>query len=273
MFRTMVRLAQARVAVAAEPLAHRGARSAASKVRGPVLLLAGLGLASAAVLAAMPPITQDPHYHAFADTRSLLGVPNFWNVVSNLPFMAVGAAGLVRFRREPTLAVLFCGILLTGFGSWYYHLAPDDGPLVFDRLPMTIGFMALLAAALGERFGKTAGDVALGPLLAVGAASLIWWRWTGDLRPYVWVQFYPCLILPLLYACYPVMTGAPILILAAALYGLSKGFELFDPAIYALGGIVSGHSLKHLAAAAACFALLRYFGQRRPLPQPSGSVL
>src|ERR1700745_3436452 len=113
--------------------------------RGALFLLVGLGLASVAALAAMPPITQDPNYHAFADARTLFGIPNFWNVVSNLPFIAVGAAGVARYRREPTTAALFTGILLTGFGSSYYHLAPDDGTLFWDRLPMTIGFMALLA--------------------------------------------------------------------------------------------------------------------------------
>src|SRR5215470_8856305 len=238
--------------------------------RGTVILLGGVGLVSIAALAAMPPITQDQHYHAFADSRPLLGIANFWNVVSNLPFVLVGAVGLARYRRDVTTAALFFGILLTGFGSSYYHFAPDDRTLFWDRLPMTIGFMALLAGALGERFGKVAGDIALWPLLAIGAASLMWWRWTGDLRPYVWVQFYPFLVLPILYLWFPATTGTAILVTAAALYGLSKAFEYFDHAIYAASGaIVSGHTLKHLAAAAACYALLRYIQQRRPLAQPA----
>ena len=242
-----------------------------SSGRGAIILLAGLGLASAAALAAMSPITQDEGYHAFADARPLLGIPNFWNVVSNLPFVAVGAAGLGFFRKDAAATALFVGILLTGLGSSYYHVAPDDGTLFWDRLPMTIGFMALLAGAIGERFGEATGNRTLWPLLAVGVASLLWWRWTGDLRPYVWVQFYPCLVLPILYWWFPATTGTAILITAAALYGLSKVLEYFDRAIYdASGGIVSGHTLKHLAAAAACYALLRYIAQRRPLAQAAG---
>src|SRR5262249_55611480 len=128
------------------------------------------------------------------------------------------------------------------------------------------GFMALLAGALGERFGAAVGRRALWPLLALGAASLIWWRATGDLRPYVWVQFYPVLALPILYLWFPATTGTAILITAAVLYRLSKVLEHFDHAIYAASGaIVSGHTLKHLAAAAACYTLLRYIAQRRPL--------
>jgi hypothetical protein len=239
-----------------------------SSGRGAVFLLGGLGLACAALLAAIPPITQDQSYHDFADARALLGIPNFWNVVSNLPFVAVGAAGLAWYRRDAAAATLFVGILLTGFGSSYYHLAPDDRTLFWDRLPMTIGFMALLAGALGERFGAATGRRALWPLLAIGAASLLWWRWTDDLRPYVWVQFYPFLVLPILYWWFPATTGTSILIAAAALYGLAKALEYFDRAIYAASGeIVSGHTLKHLAAAAACYALLRYVAQRRPLAQ------
>src|SRR5215470_64984 len=233
---------------------------------GATILLGGFGLASAAALAAMSPIVQDQGYHAFADTRPLLGIPNFWNVVSNLPFVAVGAAGLAFLRRNAAATMLFVGILLTGFGSSYYHLAPDDDTLFWDRLPMTISFMAILAGAIGERFGEAGERRTLWPLLGLGAASLLWWRWTGDLRPYVWVQFYPCLVLPILYWWFPATTGAAILITAAALYGLSKALEYFDHAIYAASGaIVSGHTLKHLAAAAACYALLRYIAQRRPL--------
>jgi len=243
-----------------------------SSQRGATILLGGLGLACAAALALMSPITQDQGYHAFADARRLLGIPNFWNVVSTLPFVLVGAAGVAYLRKDAAATTLFVGILLTGFGSSYYHLAPDDGTLFWDRLPMTIGFMAILAGAIGERFGEASGRHALWPLLALGAASLVWWRWTGDLRPYVWVQFYPCLVLPILYWWFPATTGTAILITAAALYGLSKVLEYFDRGIYAAGGeTLSGHTLKHLAAAAACYALLRYIAQRRPLPGASAA--
>ena len=29
----------------------------------------------------LPPMTQDESYHQFADQRTILGIPNFWNVV------------------------------------------------------------------------------------------------------------------------------------------------------------------------------------------------
>ena len=95
----------------------------------PLFVLAGLAAASLAGLALLPKIPQDQAYHLFADQRTLLGIPNFWNVVSNIPFVAVGAHGLARFRNNIATIVLFLGFVLTGIGSAYYHLAPSDGTL------------------------------------------------------------------------------------------------------------------------------------------------
>ena len=231
----------------------------------PLLVLLGLVVASLAGLMLLPPIPQDQAYHQFADQRALLGVSNFWNVVSNLPFIAIGAAGLRRFRHDPTTIVLFSGMLLTGVGSSYYHWNPNDGTLLWDRLPMTLCFMAMLAAAIEERVDAKAGAVLLWPLLAVGVSSVLVWRWTDDLRLYFWVQFFPCLALPLLFLLFPAKyTGTSYWVIAAAIYAFAKVAEFYDRAVYAAGSIPSGHTIKHLAAAAACFAIQRYFQTRRP---------
>ena len=230
----------------------------------PIVVIGVLTVASLSGLLLLPPITQDQNYHQFVDQRTLLGIPNFWNVVSNLPFIAVGAAGLRRFHHDPATIVLFLGIFLTGFGSSYYHWTPNDGTLFWDRLPMTLCFMAILAGAVGERVNARAGAALLWPLLATGLFSLLLWRWTDDLRLYVWVQFFPCLALPLLFLMFPPKyTGTFYWIIAAALYALAKLLEYYDSAIYSAGSILSGHTLKHFAAAAACFAVLRYFQTRR----------
>src|SRR5262249_58958997 len=105
----------------------------------------GRGLAAGAALAAMAPTPQDQSYPAFAAARRALGIPIFWNVVSTLPFVAVGAAGLALFRKDAPATALFTGFLLTGFGSAYYHVAPDDRTLFSGRPPMTVSFLALLS--------------------------------------------------------------------------------------------------------------------------------
>lgn len=232
----------------------------------PVPVLYGLMIVSLAALLPLPPLLQDQSYHQFADQRELFGIPNFWNVVSNLPFIAVGVAGLLRFRRDATTLVLFTGLFLTGFGSSYYHLNPNDATLFWDRLPMTLCFAAILAAVVEERVDAKAGAMLLRPLLAIGIFSLLLWRWTDDLRLYAWAQFFPFLALVLILRLFPPKyTGASYWVAAAALYALAKLLEFYDEKIYSVGSIVSGHTLKHLAAAAAGFAILRLFQTRRPI--------
>jgi hypothetical protein len=153
-----------------------------TRIRGSVLVLAAI-----AVFLFVPRIAQDQGYHSFADSRSIFGIPNFWNVVSNLAFAVVGIAGL-RQSRSAVGRVLFGGVLLTFFGSAYYHLALGDARLVWDRLPMTLVFMAFLCWLLDD-------ERLLWLLVAVGIASILWWRVTGDLRFYGVVQFVPLLVL------------------------------------------------------------------------------
>ena len=134
------------------------------------------------------PIPQDPSYHAFADTRSLLEIPNFWNVVSNIPFLMVGGAGLYYLisQNHPGLlpdlsmayVVFFAGIFLTGIGSAYYHYAPANRTLVWDRLPMTLGFMGFVAIIIGEHISVPVAKRLLIPLLIVGAGSVLYWAIT-----------------------------------------------------------------------------------------------
>ena len=232
----------------------------------PLLILVGLTVLSLVVLALLPPIPQNQGYHSFADQRAFLGVPNFWNVISNLPFVFVGAIGLWQFHRNPTTVALFGGIFLTGIGSSYYHWAPSDGTLFWDRLPLTLAFTAALAAVIEERVDAKLGAVLLWPLLALGVLSLLVWRWTGDLRLYGWVQFFPGVALPvLLLLCPPKYTGTYYWFIALGWYVVAKLTEHFDRAIFSAGSIVSGHTIKHLAAAAACYAILRYFQTRRPI--------
>jgi Ceramidase len=232
----------------------------------PLLVLAGLMAASLAALVLLPKIPQDQAYHLFADQRALVGIPNFWNVVSNIPFVVVGAIGLARFRDDAARIVLFLGFFLTGIGSAYYHWDPDDGTLFWDRLPMTISFAAIFSLVVQERVGARIGSILLWPMLAIGAASLLAWLWTDDLRLYFWAQFFPGVALLALFALYPAKyTHTRYWLIAAGLYALAKLFEFTDYPIYSLGHLLSGHTLKHLSAAAACFVILRYLDLRRPI--------
>jgi hypothetical protein len=224
---------------------------------------------SLVVALTLDPIPQDPAYHQFADSRAWLGVPNFLDVASNVPLLLVGIAGLVFTARNKLQSglqwkVFFVGVALVAFGSGYYHLAPNSDALAWDRAPMTIAFMALLAALIGEATSARIGRIVLGPALLVGTASVIHWHMNDDLRLYGWVQFFPLLLIVLILFLFPGRIQCWKLLLGAlGLYGFSKLLEALDTSIFdATGGIVAGHALKHLAAAAACLVLLGMLKRR-----------
>jgi hypothetical protein len=217
------------------------------------LVAAAAALIVPAFFLFVPPIVQDEAYHLFADTRTICNIPNFWNVASNLPFAIVGIFGLWKLHTVLD-RVLFSGVLLTFFGSAYYHLAPSDSRLVWDRLPMTLVFMALLACVISGKTGSRSSRLILSVLLACGVASVLWWSFTNDLRPYVLVQFGPLLILvPSLFF----ISDTRFLTATLIFYALAKAAEFYDRGIFS-GLTISGHTIKHVLAAIATYFIFRW---------------
>jgi hypothetical protein len=262
-----------------------------SRIRGTLLSRSkaiALFLITAAIVAAValyvPRTPQPQSYHHFADHRPWLGISNFGDVASNLAFAIVGIWGLIFLLRlsSPELPehfvdarerwpyiLVFVGMLLTAFGSSYYHLAPDNARLVWDRLPMTIVFMSMVAAIIMERISAPAGLWLWPALLAIGAGSVVQWhlsevRGHGDLRFYAAVQVYSAVVLLLALVLPAKYTRSADFALVAAFYVLAKILETIDRQIFAVGNVVSGHTLKHLAAAAAGYWILRMLQKRRP---------
>jgi hypothetical protein len=253
--------------------------------RRAALLLAGLTAVVAALAWLAPRTAQPLSYHRFADQRSWLGIPNFGDVVSNLAFAVFGVWGLwflsrlslhetgTRFaeRRERWFyVVVFFGMLLTAAGSSYYHWSPDNDRLVWDRLPMTIVFMSLVAAMIAERISLRAALWLWPMLLAVGVLSVLQWHWSeqaghGDLRLYAAVQVYAVLVLLLVLFLPARYTRSADLGVVVGFYVLAKLLETFDKQVFALGHVVSGHTLKHIAAGFAGLWILRMLERRRPL--------
>jgi len=228
----------------------------------------------------LSPIPQDNNYHQFSDAQSFFGVVNFSNVISNLPFLIVGILGLkmILFSNRFTLfhdyklpyIIFFFGISMIAFGSGYYHLSPSNETLVWDRLPMTVAFMALFSIVLSEFLSFKLGKFLLWPLILVGISSVIYWRFTelnnvGDLRFYALVQFIPMLTIPVallfLKSGFTTISGYWLLICC---YALAKICEHYDEIIHQTLVVISGHSLKHLVAALGVYFLLRTFTARTP---------
>jgi hypothetical protein len=215
------------------------------------------------------PIAQFADYHHFADSRTVFGIVNFSDTVSNLPFLVIGMAGVACWLRKRTeerswawLAV-FLGAIAVAFGSTYYHQAPDDSRLVWDRLPIALTFMAFFVALLEEGLAAALPRV-LGCALAVAALSVFYWQETGDLRPYLWTQVVPLLAIPVSLVTFPArFTQRHGYWAVFACYLVAKLCEVLDFQLFAYShGIVSGHSLKHLVAAAGLAVLVRMYAVR-----------
>lgn len=228
----------------------------------------------------LKPIPQPLSYHKFADHRIWLGISNAWNVLSNIPFALAGIWGLfllfsgkIHFidsrERWPWIGISI-GLILTALGSAYYHWAPDNARLVWDRLPMTIIFMSFVVALITDRINVDLGLWLWPLLLFIGICSVfVWYRselhGAGDLRFYAAVQIYTIIASSVMLLAPSRYTRNWDLVVVAIFYGLAKLFEAFDSQIYSLcDGIISGHTLKHLAAAMAGVWMLWMAWKRKP---------
>ncbi len=243
------------------------------------LLLLVVGLVVAALLI-HGPIPQIAGYNDFANQSTWLGVPHAENVLTNLPFLVLGIFGLWRIRyftiegKIERLAWMgfLVGVTLTAFGSSYYHLAPDNDRLMWDRLPITFSFNCLFTAVLAERVSERFANLCFIPMVIYSMISVVYWHWTenlgiGDMRPYILVQIVPILLIPLLMTLYRGRyTHGWMLLLVALWYVLAKLFEGYDGLVYQWLGHMSGHGIKHLLAAMACAQVIWMLQVRRSMP-------
>jgi len=224
-----------------------------------------------------PALPQNLVYHQFADQRTWLGIPHAADVLTNLALLVPGLLGMALCLRNRIPGArwswlsLFAGTTLVTFGSGFYHWNPENWTLLWDRLPMTISFMGLFSILLCEYvFAESAERKLLPPLLFAGLASVVYWYAVDDLRIYLWVQFFPLVCIPLIALLFPARFSHQwLLFLALGLYALAKVTESHDLAIFqATGSVMSGHSLKHLLAGIANYALYRQARDRRPFQNP-----
>jgi len=253
-----------------------------------------LVLIAAAAMIGAPRLPQAQAFHRFADTRAWLGVPNFLDVVTNAPFALASVLGLAALRRRvvreragfvdgaaPLLPIdrlclisLFIGVGLTSLGSAYYHLAPGNERLFWDRLPMLLTFVSLLATLVAERVSPRTAAWLLAPLLLAGAASLVDWRQTdrvgvGDLRPYFLIEGAALVSVLLIVFLYPSRyLSTKWLMLGLGCYAGAIVLEQLDRAVWLMWDVVdvklvSGHTLKHLCAGGGALVLAHAMTPRR----------
>ncbi|WP_422996211.1 hypothetical protein [Undibacterium sp. Di24W] len=211
------------------------------------------------------PIAQLSDYHAFADQTILGVIPHAIDVLSNLAFVGVGLFGLSIALSNFPLAdrsmsywaywSFFVWILVTSLGSAFYHWAPDDQRLFWDRLPIALACASLLAAVRADLVPGMSRRTALLELsIFLGCAifSVGWWQQTADLRWYLLLQISTLCLIPIWQFVYAApMRQRRLFGGAIMLYVLAKICECLDHTILLHLGLISGHSLKHILAALA----------------------
>ena len=247
-------------------------------MKSPIALLALITVLALIAVFSLPSILQDLSYHLFSDNKVLFAIPHAFDVLSNVAFVVVGIIGLISLlpRTYRQLSVSYwlgisfwLSIVSVAFGSAWYHLDPNNDTLVWDRLPMALGFMSLFLMIFRDSTGLKWVDIAAIPMQILALMTVVYWAWTeqsgvGDLRPYVIVQYLPILLIPLLLWFYPNRKWpARQMFMVLACYGVAKVLEALDVQIYIWSSAwVSGHTLKHLAAALACALLIPVIRQR-----------
>jgi hypothetical protein len=230
----------------------------------------------------LPPVSQPQAYHAFADTRAFAGIPNFWNVVSNAAILLVGLLGLHAVTRHGQrfvtsneawpYACFFAATVLVALGSTYYHLAPDDARLLWDRLPIALATVALPIALFADHAGPKVALPLLLPALLAGAVSALYWRLSAlqgqdNLVPYLLLQLLALGAVVLLASRPGRYTRVSDWWIVIGIYVLARLAEVLDAAIYRAGGELSGHTITHYEAA---FWVLRMIRLRRAVSAPAG---
>ena len=210
----------------------------------------------------LPSIQQDQNYHNFADKRVLFGVNNAFDTLSNLAFIIVGILGLFNFYNNKFIKIsnsfsvilnlFFISIILTGLGSGYYHLSPNDFTLVFDRLALTLVFTFILAMLANVRISERSGFHTLAELIILAPLTVLIWNYNGNLTPYAVLQFGGIIIIVLTLLLTKPQKQSPCFASLIILYGFAKLAEFYDVEIFKLSqNLISGHTLKHLIGAIA----------------------
>lgn len=210
------------------------------------------------------PLSQAASYHHFADERALGVLHNASDVLSNLVILAAGAMNLRWVIRHassqpsqfPGMLVAAFGLILTAFGSAWYHAAPSDSTLVWDRFPMTIVFAGILAMLWTSVTRQRVGWVQMLILVVVSLGTIGYWLAFNSLWPYAILQFGGLALIVGMTVARKV-DGLFAWIMLIVFYAIAKVFESFDWQVWDLSHhLFAGHALKHIASGLAGAALI-----------------
>ena len=202
----------------------------------------------------------------------MMGVPRAMDALSNIFFLTFGGIGLVyhflgrlgysNSAMRTSGLMFFLGFVLTGVGSAYYHLDPNDWGLAWDRMGMVVAFAGVLGMVAAHRVSVRAANLLLPVALIAGVLSVAWFAATDSITPYVIMQFGGIGVVAGV-SWLPKHGKGPNWAALIAAYALAKVLEMEDPQVFQLTqGMVSGHTLKHVFAALAALAVLLPLARR-----------
>ena len=183
-------------------------------------------------------------YHKFIDNRTISGIPNFMNIVSNL---AIALPAFYLMKKQKKISFLSINILLLAITSAIYHMNPNDNTIFLDMLFV----MSINTVVFSYFVNKQVGNF----IFILGILSVFYWKKYDDLRFYEFLKIaIPVYAIFMLYKNPKVNHYIfPVIILTI----LIRVSEYNDKEIYKLtGGIISGHSLKHIFAALDIYLII-----------------
>ena len=189
-------------------------------------------------------------YHNFADKRTYLGIPNFLNVISNIAILIPAIYLITKQKKNSLLSnVLIIHIILLAIASTYYHLNPSDDTIFWDI--MMIATTSIIVLIMFTNHTDFKGLL----LYLLGIFSIIYWKYEGDLRPYISILIgVPLYIIIKYYKNISLRNYIYIIIIANILLRLS---EHNDHTIYKItNNQISGHTLKHIFSGIGIFYVI-----------------
>ena len=183
-------------------------------------------------------------YHNFSDKRTILGIPNGINVLSNIVFIFL-AIYLLQKKKSNLLSIY---LILLAIASSYYHLNPSDDTLFWDVLMIATTSMIIFTMMSGTKNGEI--------FYLFGILSVIYWKMTGDLRLYLIILIGLPLYIVLKY--YKDITLRKYVITFIITFTLARLFEHNDHFIYKItNNTISGHTLKHIFAGLSIYYTIK----------------
>ena len=188
-------------------------------------------------------------YHNFADQRSFLGIPNTMDVISNIAIL-IPAIYLLQVRKKKSTIsnLLILHLVLLSVASSYYHWNPSDETIFWDILMIAVTIMLVTIIISDTEYGII--------LYGLGIMSILYWRYTGDLRLYILILIGVPLYIVFKYHKNSELRNYLIVFVIANI--LLRLTEHNDHLVYQItGNQISGHTLKHVFAGIMMMSVIK----------------